>query len=334
MNVRRCLVAIALTIVPALPILFSAPPAAAVETIKLTTCLPRTDGLVIAFMDVYMKPFAAAAKGVATIKYIGGPEVTPRTKQAAAVERGLMDMIFCPASYYSGNVLEAKLLPVGNVPVWDLRKNGAMDMLQEAWAKNLNARIISYCCNETPFHIYLTQPPKFLANGNIDLRGLKLRSTALYNAPFKALGATPITMAAPEIYTGLQRGVVSGFGWPETSVVALGVKDLVKYKIEPGFFRGTNVVIMNLKRYKALSAKARAIVDKVGEQFERDSIPYMDKLVADDVAKLKKAGMKIVTLSGPGKKAFQKTLYDAAWQDMKGRKYVVDFNKLKSLMYQ
>jgi len=331
MKIRRYLVAMALTVAPAL---FSISPASAVETIKLTTCLPRTDGLVTAFMDVYVKPFAKAAKGIARIKYIGGPEVTPRTKQASALQRGLMDMIFCPASYYSGNVLEAKLLPVGNVPVWELRKNGAMDMLQHAWGEILKARIISYCCNETPFHIYLTKEPKFLANGNIDLSGLKLRSTALYNAPFKALGSTPITMAAPEIYTGLQRGVVSGFGWPETSVVALGVKDLVKYKIEPGFFRGTNVAIMNLDRYRALSAKARAIVDKVGEQFERDSIPYMKKLVAKDVGKLKQAGMKIVALSGPGKKAFLKTLYDAAWQDMEGRKYVVDFKKLKSLMYQ
>jgi TRAP-type C4-dicarboxylate transport system substrate-binding protein len=161
-----------------------------------------------------------------------------------------------------------------------------------------------------------------------------MRSTALYNAPFKALGGTPVNMSAPDIYTGLQRGVVSGFGWPETSVVALGVKDIVKYKIEPGFFRGTNAAIMNLDRYKALSAKTRGIVDKIGEQFERDSIPYMKKVVEKDVVKLKQAGMKIVTLSAPGEKAFLKTIYDAAWKDMEGRKFVVDFNKLKSLMYR
>lgn len=331
MTIRRFLSAMALAAAPAL---FFTPPASAAETIKLTTCLPRTDGLVHAFMDVYVKPFTAKAKGLADIHYIGGPEVTPRTKQAAALSRGLVDMIFCPASYYSGHVLEAKLLPVGNVPVWELRKNGGMDLLQQAWGKVLNARIIGYCCNETPFHIYLTSEPKFLPDGNIDVRGLKLRSTALYNAPFKALGATPVTMAAPEIYTGLQRGVVSGFGWPETSVVALGVKDVVKYKIEPGFFRGTNVAIMNLDRYKALPQKVRTIVDEVGEQFERDSIPYMEKLVAADVAELKQAGMKVVTLSDAGKKVFLKTLYDAAWKDMEGRKFVVDFNKLKSLMYQ
>jgi TRAP-type C4-dicarboxylate transport system substrate-binding protein len=243
-------------------------------------------------------------------------------------------MIFCPASYYSGQVLEAKLLPVGNVPVWELRRNGGMDMLQEAWGKVLNARIIGYCCNETPFHIYLTQKPKLRVDGNIDLRGLKLRSTALYNAPFKALGATPVTISAPDIYTGLQRGVVTGFGWPEASVVALGVKDIVKYKIEPGFFRGTNMVIMNLDSYRALPERIRAIVDAVGKQYERDTIPAMKKVVAADVAVLKKSGMKVSTLSEAGQKVFLKTLYDAAWKDMEGRKYVVDFDKLKSLMYR
>ena len=331
MFVRRILIAAA---VFAASVLSIAPPVAAMETIKLSSCLARTDGLTTAFMDTYVKPFEEKAKGLATIKYLGGPEITPGTKQAGALRRGLMDMIFCPASYYSGQVLEAKLLPVGNVPVWEMRKNGAMDMLQEAWAKVLNARIIGYCCNDTPFNIYLVDEPKFLANGNIDLNRIKLRSTALYNAPFKALGGTPITMPASEIYTGLQRGVVTGFGWPETSVVALGVKDVVKYKIEPGFFRGTNVAIMNLDSYKALSAKVRAIVDSVGEQFERDSIPYMEKQVAADVATLKQSGMKIVTLSDSGRKAFLKTLYDAAWKDMEGRKFAVDYNKLKSLMYK
>ena len=58
---------------------------------------------------------------------------------------------------------------------------------------------------------------------------------------------------------------------------------------------------------------------------------FMKEQAGVDWAALTKAGMKKIELTPQGKKIFLKTAYDAAWKEMEGHKYMVDFKKLKSL---
>ena len=70
-------------------------------------------------------------------------------------------MIFCPAAYYSGMFSEARLPGVQNVPIEEIRTNGAWQMLEEAWAKNLNAHFLGWGFdNAQIFYTYFLTKPK------------------------------------------------------------------------------------------------------------------------------------------------------------------------------
>lgn len=57
-----------------------------------------------------------APKGVVQINYMGGPEVMPPARQAASLERGLIDILSAPASFYAGSVKEVDALLAVNKP--------------------------------------------------------------------------------------------------------------------------------------------------------------------------------------------------------------------------
>src|SRR5690606_13005030 len=113
-----------------------------------------------------------------------------------------------------------------NVPVAEIRKNGGWDLLNEVFNKKSGMQLIAWAEGGTKYNMYLTVKPKFDKDGVPDLSGIKMRATGTYRPLFKALGASTINMKSSEIYTGLERGVVQGFGWPETGVPALGLHKL------------------------------------------------------------------------------------------------------------
>ncbi len=109
--------------------------------------------------------------------------------------------------------------------------------LPEAWGKGLNAHILAWThFKGQKFHVYTRFKPKFSEKTGLDLTGFKMRSTGLYNALFKAMGATTVNMNPSDLYTGLERGVVVGMAWPWGSVAKYGWQRFLRYRIEPGFY--------------------------------------------------------------------------------------------------
>ena len=78
-------------------------PAQSATTLKLTTCLAKNHDQSEALVETFYDPINAKKTDL-TLRYLGGPEVTPRKKQAPALKRGLIDLIMCPAPYYGAAI--------------------------------------------------------------------------------------------------------------------------------------------------------------------------------------------------------------------------------------
>ena len=217
-------------------------PAQAATELKVTTALGTKHDQSQAFLETFVKKMAEDESEV-KLKYLGGPEVTPPRKQGAALKRGLVDIIMSPSTYYSAAQPEAKLTGIANVTPQEWRKNGGYDIFAGAWAKRSNAIILGWGNFYTTqqFSIWLIDKPKLSKETGLDIRGLKMRSTALYTAFFKAMGAIPKTIDPAEVYTALERGAVQGLAWPEGGVAFRGWQRFIKYRIFPGFFRSTTM---------------------------------------------------------------------------------------------
>ena len=304
--------------------------AQAKTVLKVSSCLAKNHDQVEAYFATFHNPINAANAGF-KLNYIGGPEVTPRKKQAAALKRGLIDIINCPAAYYSGLVPEARVAGVNTVGPAELRRNGGMDMLQDAWAKGLKAKILGWGhWRASTFYMYTKFNPKTNTTTGVDLKGIKMRSTGLYNAFLKAMGATPINISPGDVYSALERGVVDGLAWPEGSVAKYGWQRFLKYKVGPNFFHSSTMTVINLNSFNSMTKAQQALLVKQGLLFEENSNAILARKSVDDNAKLAKAGVKDINLTGAVGKAYLNTIYGAKWADNDKRKYNVDYKMLKS----
>ena len=307
--------------------------AADTVTLKMTTCLARNHDFTQAMFQTMVDPLNAA-KGPVHIRYLGGPEVTPFQKQAPALKRGLVDMIACPGAYYGGILPEAHLPGVQNVSLEEIRKNGAWDMMEQAWNSGLNAHILAWTDFKAQFfYTYLLKQPKLSTTTGLDLNGLKMRTTGLYRPLLQAMGATTIVMAPSDVYAGLERGVVDGLCWPWGSIAKYGWERFIKYRITPSFYGASLLTLVNLEKWKSLTTAQQDMLTKYAREYETKGSAILEKKGREDDAKLKKAGVKDVELTGEVRKAYLKTIYDAKWAENDKLKYSVDYEKLKSLLY-
>ncbi len=182
--------------------------ARAEATLKAVSAFPKTHPFTISylkFIDVVNKE----AKGLVHINFIGGPEVTPPSKQPIALRNGLFDMIYGPPAYYLGLFPEGDAFDGFKLPQ-ETRKVGGFKYIDTALREKLGATFVGRFDAGGGLYLFLTKEPKLTAAGNLDLSGLKIRSSPAYGDFLKALGGTAVVMPVSEIYTALERGVVDG----------------------------------------------------------------------------------------------------------------------------
>lgn len=309
------------------------PAHAAPVNLKVTTCLARNNDFSQAFLETFVNPINAKNTDL-KLNYLGGPEVTPFREQGGALKRGLIDVIFCPAAYYSGLFGEARLPGAQTTPIAEIRTNGAWQMMEEAWNKNLNGHFLAWVFDGgQTFYTYFVEKPNLSTKTGLDLNGSKIRSTPLYNPFLKAMGATTVVMSAGDVYAGLQRGVVGGLAWPWGSVAKYGWERFLKFRVKPNYFSASMPVIINLSKWKSLSKAQQELLTKQGLALERDGTAIIVKKGKEDDAKLAKAGVKDIDLKGDVRKAYLGTIYGAKWAQNDKLDYTVDYKKLKSLLY-
>jgi TRAP-type C4-dicarboxylate transport system substrate-binding protein len=293
--------------------------------------LQQTNPLTKSFIKNLVEPLNKMNGGI-TIKYVGGQDVVPPSKAAKAVERGQFAILNSPVSYYIGTVPEGYAMLASNVKVQDVRKNGGWELLNEVFNKKSGMQLIAWAEAGTAYNTYLTVEPKFNKDGVPDLSGIKMRATGTYRPLFRALGASTINMKSSEIYTGLERGVVQGFGWPETGVPALGLHKLVKYRINPGFYATNQSTTMNLKAWKSLSKAHKDVLAKAVAKYEQVAQAYMDGWAKADSDVLHKAGVKDVNLTGKAADKYLTIAYEVIWKELGKRSDYAD--KLKAKLYK
>ncbi len=318
----------------ALAAVLAATPALSAEVVLRTqTALPKHHDLSKSFIKHFVEKLNAAGKGVVRIEYIGGPEVTPANKAADALKRGVFDLLHTPAAYHVGIVPQGMaLMPTNQTPA-EYRAGGAMKLLEPHWNQKLNAKILAVGETGAQFHLYTVKEP-VVKDGKLDLKGFKIRATGAYRPLINALGATPVQIAAGEVYTGLQRGVVDGFGWPTVGLHALGLDKATKFRIDPPFYHLANLVLVNQDKWKTVPKAAQDIVMKVAAQYEKDSIDEMLAGARADSEAVQKSGVKVFKLEGEAAKNYLKAAYDAMWKRAGARIPADELKSLRAILYK
>ncbi|MGA8050366.1 MAG: TRAP transporter substrate-binding protein DctP [Burkholderiales bacterium] len=220
-----------------------------------------------------------------------GPEAVPSLEQWNALKNGVIDMHYGPPNYFRGVVPAGDVISVARNESAEQRKNGAWALINQEYNKKLNAWYLTQLVNGVRFYLYTNKPA---VNGRFE--GFRLRSVPVYDAFFKSLGAEPLRMAPPEVYTALERGAVDGYGWPLWGIQDFGWQKYTKYRYGPGFISAAVAIIANLDKWKSLDRDQQACLTATSEWVEQEWPKWREEENARQEAAQKEAGVQYVDL--------------------------------------
>jgi TRAP-type C4-dicarboxylate transport system substrate-binding protein len=287
----------------------------------------------LSFQKLFVEKVNADAKAPIKIDFAGGPEVTPPAELGRAVKTGVIDMQLGPPGLWLNLVPEGDAVFGSNLTPAVRRANGGMDLLNQVFNQKLNATILAHAAGGFGFHIYLRDPPKLAADGNLDLKGLKIRVAPAWRDFVTKLGATGIVIPAPEVYTALERGTVEGTGWPINGLADFGWNKFLKYRVDPQFMQTDVMLIINNDKLKGLSPAQRDYLVKAGLDYEKVSYDAELQITKNEDAKLRAAGMQVVELKGEGRKKYLAAAYAIPWERLKSRD-ATHYEALRAKFYQ
>ncbi len=302
------------------------------KTLNTVTALQQTNVLAQSYLKTFVAEANAIGKGIVKIKYLGGQEIVPPRKAASALKRGQFDILSAPTAYYIGTVPEGYGLLASNQGPRALRANGGFALLQKIYKEKAGAHLLAWGENMTSYYMYLGVKPKIGKDGLPDLKGLKMRATGTYRPLFRALGATTINIKSSEIITAMQRKTVDGFGMTDTSLHAIGLSNVTKYRVFPNFYQTNQVVTVNLNSWAALSQKQKDFLNNLALHYETSSVLYVELERQKEEPLVKGAGVKDIVLKGAAAQKYLDVAHGEIWKELKKRSKYHDH--LKPLLYK
>ena len=134
-----------------------------------------------------------------------------------------------------------------------------------------------------------------------DLEGLRIRRpTAVAGQMLENMGASPVGMPAPDIYTAMQRGVIDGLSFPWEGLKGFRINELVNYHTEVPFYTLVFVATMNQRTYERLSPEQQAVIDNnSGMKWAEKAGAVFDRLDVEGKKEAVEAGHTIREIENP-----------------------------------
>lgn len=283
-----------------------AAPAFAEETVRAVSFIPKNHP-VLAQANAWVDEINQKLNGKFRINYVGGPEVIGRFQQQNAVRTGVVDMTFSVTADYQDELPETSAMVLSKISPAEERKSGFYDLMVKSFEK-VNDRYIGRV-QIGGFYLWTKKKPEKLD----DLKGLKMRTAALYDKMMRGLGMIPVTINQPDVYTALEQGVVDGLGWPSFGVRSAGWTRHVKYVIDLPFYGSSNVVaLMNLDRWKKLPPDVQKTILDTTADFEPKMVSYFQDLEQKEWKDLENSVTR-VKFSAAENKKYLDTAYEVEW---------------------
>ncbi|HJH24010.1 MAG TPA: TRAP transporter substrate-binding protein DctP [Paenalcaligenes hominis] len=249
-------------------------------------------------------------KGLLQIQVIGGPEAIPTFEVGNAVRSGVVDFANTSAVFHANLVPEALAMTLTDRRMDELRANGGYDLMNQIHTDKSNMIWLARVTDGLQYHLYVNKPID-----KADLKGFKIRSTPVYLALLRNLGATALQISPGETYTALERGVVDGYGWPSVGLLDLGWQEKTKYRVEPGFYNVEVSFFINKNSWEKLNDEQKAFLQKQVEWVESLNQPELER-GEKEKKRQEDAGIEVISLSEAAATDLLDKAYAAGWENI------------------
>lgn len=141
-----------------------------------------------------------------------------------------------------------------------------------------------------------------------DTKGQKIRTMEndIHLKAWSAIGANPTPMAFSELFTAMQQGTVDGEENPIGIIQSNRFYEVQKYISLTEHVYTPYCVVMNPKKYDALTKQQKDAVDRAMKEATAYQIQVSQEEEQKAIESMKEYGCEIITLTNEEKQAFQK----------------------------
>ena len=190
------------------------------------------------------------------------------------VSQGVADIGLGAPSYDPGRfpLTSGVSLPVG-FPDATVASRTLWELTKEFHPKEYeNYKVIAMFTTE-PGYIQSRKP----AGTAAELAGMKLRAAGTGVPVLKALGAAPVGMPMPEVPQSVQTGVIDGTMTSREVLQDFKLAETLKYVTDYPTVVVTFAAVMDRKRFDALPADVKKVIDELGPEMAVWTGQYHDK---------------------------------------------------------
>jgi TRAP-type C4-dicarboxylate transport system substrate-binding protein len=208
----------------------SDPSARAAETISLKfATIDSPDSMIGRAQNWFLTRVEELSNGRIKFERHWSNSLVPPRELLDALTNGVTDVSFVIPQFTPAKtpLLTVQTLPTNHEDLWIIGR-AMHDYNQEPYVKEELARRNAVYLTSMPLPVYnvlLKKPVSTLE----DLKGLKIWASGEQATLIKALGAVPVTIPTPEVYTALERGTLDGAGFPPLLLVDFGMYEAGKF---------------------------------------------------------------------------------------------------------
>lgn len=296
MNLRTFLTAAALCSAATL-----ATGAATAETLRIADSFPVGHYIAENMTKVWMDKVTELTNGEIDFEYYPAEQMGKSKDLMSLAQTGVVDIGYAGVSYLADKL---PLAAVGELPeaftrschgtnaYWSIAKPGGV--LDQAELAPQGVRML-FVMVLSPYQVMTARKE---ITGADSFRGLKLRTTGgTKEIAVELLGATPISIPAPETREALSRGTIDGVLFPHSSVLPYGLEPELKWGTQDMNF-GSFVAsyVISEDRWQQLSPEVQQAMANAAEEVILSSCAIGEDLDLQDKQEMADAGVTFVSL--------------------------------------
>lgn len=160
--------------------------------------------------------------------------------------------------------------------------------------------------------VAIPRAPRMLSSNKVvetpaDLVGLKIRvpETPMWVGTFEKLGASPVSMALPEIYSALQTGVIDGQENPVEDSYETGFFEVNTHLALTRHMMQDNVILLNEDVYQSLSDELKDVLRECGDETE---VTFRDEVYETEADYIQRAEDDGILVNEVDQEAFREAV--------------------------
>jgi len=244
-----------------------------------------------------------------TVDYKGGPEVMAPDVLIEGVSAGIFDMASLPGDYYVDQ------LPAMEVPRFtpytpmEERELGITEIYDQIHRDQLGVTYLGHTVSGMP-QVMLVDAPITEAN----LQGKSIRTSSATSSLIQSINGIPVDLPGDEVYTGLERRVVSGATWAAVGPSSLGLQEVVNYHAAPRLYESLANLTMNEKTWADLDSESQDAISETMAETESEIFEHFLNASVAETQEWEDAGVQETTLPPDEAQEFLEQAYYDDWE--------------------